>query len=440
MSQRRPSRESGQATSYVVGVSVLLFAIMGLAFDVGILYFTRRVAQNAADAAALAGATELEGCGDENPDPLALADDYAGRNMAARLFGEPQPDDIVSQIGSFDVDGNDYPTVRAAVRRRQALVFANFLGILNSNVPAEAEAVCAPAEGGGVCPFSVEANSYDAENPENNFEYDSQGRLTRAYGIEIGKVYTIKASAQDSENGNFHILQLIEGSAREAYREYVGAGCETDADSAVTVEEDDILTDTIPGDKNGLTAPAMETLYAPELSNSALFPNGHASCNIPFALDADGADNVPGTPDDGLSGVLDPDGPGGDDPLTGPEAVDYIDDLAASTACNGLYGTGESQQVPGLITDAVSGRFIQIVLVDDFPNGASDPAKALGVLKMYIVCWDNYDPGNGSCGTGVPPGQKGLYGVLGDFKSPDLLKVSGLSNNPLAPKHVVLVR
>ncbi|WP_310584225.1 hypothetical protein, partial [Deinococcus sp.] len=40
----------------------------------------------------------------------------------------------------------------------------------------------------------------------------------------------------------------------------------------------------------------------------------------------------------------------------------------------------------------------------------------------------------------VPPGQVAIYGIFGEYESPNLLKTIGISNNPLAPKHVVLVR
>jgi hypothetical protein len=426
--------EAGQITAYAVGLSLILFGIMALALDIGLLHLQRRVTQNAADPGALAGAAYLGDCPLAGQGtPATVGEQYANHNLGVGKGFSVLSDAVDSRV---IVDGftltdalgtQSYDTVYVRVDRDQAYLLGKIFGLTSAIVPAEAEAACVPGSGGAVCPFAVEINGTD-------IVYDSSsGDLVSAFGIEVGKVYTIKATAHDSENGNFNLLQLVPGGPREAYRDFVGSGCRADG-SSVIIQDDDILTDTMPGNKNGHTGPAFESLYAPELSNPGLFPNGHRTCNLPFVIDEDGADNVAGNEDDGLSGdLLDSNG----NPMFGQDAIDFIDNLSNTTACNGKNG---DVPVPGLIHPAVSGRFIQIVLIDDLPNGASDPAEALGVLQMYVVCWDQFNPGNGSCATGVPNGQQGVYGVFGKFSSKDLLRVQGASNNPFAPEHSILIK
>jgi len=60
--------ESGQVVAFFVCILVLIFGFMALAIDLGFFFHARRVAQNAADPAALAGAAALSNC--------ALADLY----------------------------------------------------------------------------------------------------------------------------------------------------------------------------------------------------------------------------------------------------------------------------------------------------------------------------------------------------------------------------
>ena len=56
---KRPD-ESGQTTVFIVGMSLLAFAIAGLAVDGTRAFLLRRTLQNAADSAAVAAASELD--------------------------------------------------------------------------------------------------------------------------------------------------------------------------------------------------------------------------------------------------------------------------------------------------------------------------------------------------------------------------------------------
>src|ERR687894_3123017 len=78
--------ENGQVVTYFVGSLLIMFGLMAFAFDVGLLFHARRVVQNAADPGALAGATELSGCGDQDPTPESIATTYAQKNLAGQTF------------------------------------------------------------------------------------------------------------------------------------------------------------------------------------------------------------------------------------------------------------------------------------------------------------------------------------------------------------------
>lgn len=58
--RRVPLAEQGQVTVLVVGMALVAAAVVGLAIDGTRAYILRRSLQNAADAAALAGASELD--------------------------------------------------------------------------------------------------------------------------------------------------------------------------------------------------------------------------------------------------------------------------------------------------------------------------------------------------------------------------------------------
>lgn len=57
----RPADDSGQGTVAVIGLLILSLAIVGLAVDTTRLIIVRRDLQSAADAAALAGASQIDG-------------------------------------------------------------------------------------------------------------------------------------------------------------------------------------------------------------------------------------------------------------------------------------------------------------------------------------------------------------------------------------------
>jgi hypothetical protein len=83
------TRERGQVLVLFAGGLIALFIVAALAFDVGMMLLERRDEQNAADAAALAGARYVL------TDPVA-AEDAARRIARANGFDDVDPDEIVS--------------------------------------------------------------------------------------------------------------------------------------------------------------------------------------------------------------------------------------------------------------------------------------------------------------------------------------------------------
>src|SRR5688572_31788695 len=83
---------------------------MALAIDVGFFFHARRVVQNAADPAALAGAAYLPGCSlaGEGLEPVAVAEEYASTNLAGKAFtrGDHSPE---ISVEGFTPPGGSQP-------------------------------------------------------------------------------------------------------------------------------------------------------------------------------------------------------------------------------------------------------------------------------------------------------------------------------------------
>lgn len=439
--------EAGQVVAWTVASMIIVFALMAFAVDIGFFFHARRLAQNAADPAALAGASELPGCGDGQQaspsgmltSPSAVADYYAKKNYQVGAFATGSP-----LIQPTPTTHNGYPSMYVRVQRNQRFLLSRFVGLgLSSAVPAEAEAVCGPISQGGICPFFIGAPS-----PQAAPQYDVNGKLVSAYGLNVGKVYAMKVAAQGQQQGNFNILNLIDNPGADAFRDYLSSGC-TDPDKAgnpVVVTEcaeastPECQVETDPGAKSGPTSQALEGgnganqagLYEIERTDTTLFPNGHRDCNLTFTLDVTGS----------FGTVLNSTGA----PMTAAQVRSAIDAKTdprymstTQPPCGGIKPDGSI--VPQLVHPAVQGRFMQIVMTDGTIQGQST-LDVLGILRMYIVCWSNQTGVTAAqaCAQQEPNGQVAIYGTFADFSAPNLLTSGGLGDNPLAPKHVVLVK
>lgn len=151
---------SDQRGAVMIWLSVSMIALIGLAtlaIDMSYLYVTQTRLQGAADAAALAAASEL-------PDEAAartVAIDYAVKNMPVAEFGNVlAPADV--EVGSWDAaarafsaGANPINAVRVSTRRAHEngnaanLFFANVLGVAQANVSTSAIA------GPGLAPLCI---------------------------------------------------------------------------------------------------------------------------------------------------------------------------------------------------------------------------------------------------------------------------------------------
>jgi hypothetical protein len=131
--------EDGQMAITMLLTTMAIIAVTALSFDLGAWYFDHRLAQNQADAAALAGAIEL-------PASVSLAEgavsDYLEKNGTdgATAGNCPTSDDS----NHFDIyqseDGDVVDTVVVCVRRQSKGFFAKLAGIDFVHVSAMARA------------------------------------------------------------------------------------------------------------------------------------------------------------------------------------------------------------------------------------------------------------------------------------------------------------
>ncbi|HVM35392.1 MAG TPA: pilus assembly protein TadG-related protein [Actinomycetota bacterium] len=131
------TREQGQATVFVLGMSLVCFAVAGVAVDGTRAFILRRTLQNAADASALAGASELDR-GALYSDGRIVLDPTKARSAAARWLTRRG---IAAEV-AIDVTGD---RVRVYVRDRVDATFLTLVGI--DVLPVAAEARAAPVAG-----------------------------------------------------------------------------------------------------------------------------------------------------------------------------------------------------------------------------------------------------------------------------------------------------
>ena len=181
----RLGRESGQALILAAAGMVVILGMAAMAIDVGMFLQERRDLQNAADAAALAGAQDL---------PASPANAVAAATSWAQQNG----------IGSGELEGvtvsttyADNDTVTVQVKRDVPWLFARVLGKGSDTMRADAAArVGSPETASNVMPFSLLE--------------DDKAALESMYGQVVG----IKFSAQGTASpGNYGLLDFgAEGS------------------------------------------------------------------------------------------------------------------------------------------------------------------------------------------------------------------------------------
>jgi len=163
-------RDRRGAVAMVVGLTlIVIIGVAALAVDGGSLYALRSQLQATADAAALAGASQLP----DETDTATAAVLYAGKNMVAAKHGTVlAASDVVrgrwdEDARTFDVTGTPVNAVRVVTRRAEAngnaaeLYFAKVLGFHQMDVNTAAVAWNG-GRGAEFCILSLEPNDAGA--------------------------------------------------------------------------------------------------------------------------------------------------------------------------------------------------------------------------------------------------------------------------------------
>jgi len=129
--------ERGQATILVLGMTMLVFGVIGLAVDGTRAFIFRRTLQSAADAAALAGAGELDAVRYYASRGRAVKVDVAAAGAGARKWLALRGLKVRSVV---EVEAN---RVTVRLRGEVPTLFLRILGL--DEVPVAVEAASAPA-------------------------------------------------------------------------------------------------------------------------------------------------------------------------------------------------------------------------------------------------------------------------------------------------------
>ncbi len=134
----RSRADEGQVTVLVLGLALLAFAVAGLAVDGTKAWILRRGLQNAADAAALAGAGELDRVGYYRSGGADVALDPDASRRVARTFLARRGLDVRSSVTATEA------RVVVALHGEVSTTFLRLIGIDRLAVAAVADA--APRE------------------------------------------------------------------------------------------------------------------------------------------------------------------------------------------------------------------------------------------------------------------------------------------------------
>lgn len=184
---------------------MVLVGFCGLVLDFGTIYANRRAMQNAADAAALAGARAMEAqFFGGTDDPVADALTWARKN------GVTSGPDRCRSDGRATVTYNQPNSTRpnsweVRTSRLVPLTFAPVLGISSQCVTASATAVVTSGMAAKVFPFSLFADTAISPfaSPGTTQSCDPNATTMNQY------CFVLKEGASGSASGNFGILDFL---------------------------------------------------------------------------------------------------------------------------------------------------------------------------------------------------------------------------------------
>lgn len=402
-------------------VIALLVVIMlfGLSADAGIWYLDHRVAQNQAEAAALAGANSLAATGGVTADASSII------NASLSDNGAPVAQKTCEQFTDANDDGI-MDTVRVCVRRQSQGIFTRLSGIEFAWVSASASARYGPVSGSNVMPWAVVApdpGCTEAANRNCIYDANGDGDLTDPgdcnasfqvcpFGLTEDRLYTFK----EGTGGNTGILRVC-GPGASDYRNCLSGA----ASSGFYAVGTQVATDL----QGGTIANATdEGLQSRQPAAAWDLPGGNV-CNV---------DSFPSQ------------GAGPPASATYPQSPGY-DPVGKAAATVKFVNPSSNPQC--------TYRLVPIPIIAALPPQGGGDVNVLGVASFGVARWNSTssqdrwqgksslacrDPGNGQ-----PPAGEFACGVVWGYlftgvTPPDaLLQQIGESNNPFAPVLIALV-
>ena len=316
-------RERGQILMLAALLLPVLLGMAGMAVDIGSYASDRRALQNAADAVALAAAQEL-------PDVIDTQD--AADAWALKNNIDP------SEMQLVITGGTSEPAVRVTIGRDHAFAFVRAVGVDDAPVEASAKAVkVSLGANDGIVPWAVEEAVVGS--------------------VPFGQEIVIKYDANNPENGNFGPIRA-DGSDSTTYQEAVMYGSDSElcatGSSACDVT---VCPGTFPS-TCGETSPECD---GPECSTKPGNMTGPTRTAVDHRMTytSEACDTF-------------------DETFSDPED-DGIHTLAAD--CNPWTDGPGHCDTP---TELCSRRVFIIPVIDEYPNGASEPVTILRFALVYL--------------------------------------------------------
>jgi len=148
--------EEGSVTILVALMMTVLMGFAALSVDIGMLYNQKREVQNAADAAALAGAMSLPNTGIAKSIAISVAEKNLLQNSSLETLTTS-----ISPIAPYNGTSTE---IEVTIKRKVKTIFAQVLGIADSEVSGRAVAKQRSAWSGQVLPFIN--ITHDFEDPD----------------------------------------------------------------------------------------------------------------------------------------------------------------------------------------------------------------------------------------------------------------------------------
>jgi len=439
--------EDGQIAVLMIMILPVVFLFFALALDAGIWFFDHRLAQNQADAAALAAVQHLPAVefSEAHIDAEIAVETWVTKNGSNP--GEPEcGDGGVTPSPEFrDVHpapsvanppgGGDgrLDWVRVCVRRKPPGIFSGLAGLNFIYVSAAATARVGPVSTvaqvmpWGVVPPSIgcgnpgEACYYDMDNdPGTPDQYCGQfppvdpGEALCPWGLSEDRLYVFKYGDWTTP-GNFAAIAAC-GVGVDEY----GNCIEGELATEFYEEGETVNVQVAPGNFGKNTHTALNNRFAIEAAD------GIYECDVPVTpdpltgMDTDGRDRVQGSYVEGRTHIENP---------------------------------GTAQEITYEFRPGCDYRLVSIPVLAAFPpQGAAEDVLVLGVSTFAIVGWDRQAPWSNDeadtandCGNIGGPGPnfacEMVWGFfMKDALPPDILvnRISD-SGNPFAPLMIAMV-